>query len=104
MTSEYKEAQLTRLRWVTFILLVIVVLIVMMTRKPVENLVPSIPRPMDNVHDRMEIFIDKDLKWNPIRIETHIQNVLNQLKEVESPYFKPALLNDTRFEIDKYRD
>ena len=102
--SFYKEVQLARLRWVTFLLLVLVATIVLMMRKPVENIVPKIIHTTENMFDKVHHFIEKDLKWNPIKIETHLQNVLDQLKAKESPFFDPPLMNDTRFEIDKYRD
>ena len=68
-----------------------------MTSKPSNVLAPAIIRPSENVFDKLQIFVDKDLKWNPIKIETHLLNVLDQMKEIESPYFSPPLLNDTRF-------
>lgn len=70
--TAYKEAQLSRLRWVTFGLLVIVVLIVLMTRKQVDNSVPQVPRQVIKPFDTLKIFEDKDLKWNPIKVETHL--------------------------------
>lgn len=64
--------QISKLRWVTFILLVLVSAIILMMRKPIENAVPVIVEPIENVFEKVHHFVEKDLKWNPIKIETHL--------------------------------